>query len=172
MQNRERVVLSTGDVVRVTGIAPMMLNRWCLDGLIQPLNEGQGTGVHRVFTLMETIAVAAGVRYREEGARPERVHGVVRLLGSMTLERFEQHLSQGETFPVPACLLDQLDEARPACWLPGMMIVPPPDLAPGLAALMAKLDLGRICQEVKAKVEQLKSQPRTKRGRKKRHRAS
>ena len=144
--------LTKSDLCRITGIGATALDRLVAAGLLQPENTGQGTGRHRIYALSDAVAVAVGLRYRNEGAGTDRVAGVVRLLASMPLERLEAHLEKGETFPVPAMLLG--DTTRPDCWIEGMMIVPP-DVPPAAAKLMKRLDLSAICRDVKTKAAKL-----------------
>jgi hypothetical protein len=159
------MLLTSGDVCRLTGIALNTLDRWVASGFLSPANKGKGTGRHRIYTLGEAVAVAAGLKYREQGAGPDRVQGVVRLLAGMPLERLEAELAAGNTFPVPAMLLG--DTPRPDCWLPGMMIRPPHNLPVGAAALIARLDLRVIVLDVRQKAEVLARQPaKQKRGHK------
>src|SRR5262245_55805585 len=96
---------TSGDVCRITAIPANTLDRWVVMGLLTPANTGQGTGRHRIYRLGEVVAVAAGLKYREEGAGMDRIAGVVRLLASLPIERLETHFEKGETFPVPAMML-------------------------------------------------------------------
>src|SRR5262245_20701785 len=146
---------AASDVCRIADIHFSSLDRWVNAGWLQPANSGLGTGRHRVFSLTELVAVGVGVRYRAEGAGNDRVAGVVKFLAGLPIEHLEAHLERGETFVVPAALLGTAP--RPACWLPGMLIKPPyddPELTPQALALMRRLDLKRIYDDVQRKLAQ------------------
>jgi hypothetical protein len=149
------VLLTAGDVCRIAGIHPNTLDRWVTAGLLDPANSGRGTGTHRLYSLAQCVAVAAGIRYRDEGAGPDRVFGIVRFLASLSLERLEAEIAAGRSFPVPDTLLG--DAPRPDCWLPGVMIEPPSEseMSPGAAALMRRVALPAIVESVKRKVAEL-----------------
>src|SRR5437588_55328 len=114
----EDIRLTSGDVCEIADIPPNTLDRWVADGLLDPANSGRGTGRHRVYGLSEALAVAAGIRYRREGAAPDRVAGVVRFLAGLPIDRLEEEFAAGRTFPVPGAMLGE-------AWLPGIMIPPP-----------------------------------------------
>lgn len=144
--------LSSGDVAEIAGIPMNTLDRWVAAGLLGPANSGRGHGTHRRYGLVEALAVATGARYRAAGAGADRVAGVVKFLAGLTLERLEADLEAGRTFPVPAAMLG-------TDTIPGLMIEPPSDLAPGAAALMRRLDLVAILKHVKRKIAELSHRP-------------
>jgi len=136
------------------------LDRWVGAGLVDPANAFAGHGRHRRYTLSQCVAVAAGARWRAEGAAPERVAGIIRFLSGLGTEWLEAEIEAGRTFPVPAAMLG-------ASCLPGVMIEPPsdPSMGPGVAALVRRLDLAPLCREVKEKVARLSKRPANRRGR-------
>jgi hypothetical protein len=154
-------LFSVNEACAVSGVHPQTLRNWCAAGLLRPAQPGTtGTGRGHRFSLAQVFALAAGMLYRREGAAPDRVAGVVRLLAGMPGERLEAHLREGETFPVPAVLLG--DAPRPDCWLPGLLIRPPyddPSLSPGAAALMRRLDLGPLWEKVVREADRLSRRP-------------
>jgi hypothetical protein len=159
------VLLTAGDVCRIAGIHSNSLDRWVTAGLLDPANFGRGTGTHRLYSLAQCFAVAAGIRYRDEGADPGRVAGVVKFLAGQTLERLEAEFATGRTYPVPATLLERAaaeeDVALPDAWIPGFLMEPPnlDKLSPGTAKLLRRIDLVPILAEVKRKVEELSRRP-------------
>lgn len=154
--------LTSGDVCEIAGIPLNTLDRWVTAGLLDPANSGRGHGRHRVYSIGEALAVAAGALYRREGADPGRVAGVVRLLASLGIERVEAEFDAGRTFPVPGALIGHAE-------IPGFMNEPPDPrtMSPGTAALMKRLDLVEVYAAVRRKVKALDRRPtRRTRGRK------
>lgn len=72
-------LLSSGDVCDITGLAPNTLDRWCADGIVTPAEGGEGTGVHRRFSPMQTLGlvVAQELRNGERGCAPVYIKKVV-----------------------------------------------------------------------------------------------
>jgi hypothetical protein len=110
---------------------------------------------------MDALAIAAGLRWMQEGAEPDRVKGIIRFVAGLTVERMEQAFSAGETFAVPQEMLGDYE-------LPvgGSLITPPldPSMSEGVRQLVNRLDLKLLWDEVKAGISNL-GEPR-KRGRK------
>ena len=77
------IQLTSGDVCQVTGIAPNTLDRWSAAWLSGSAAGGHGTGHHRRYSLVDTFAVHAGVRWKAEGAGPERVASLVQFLAGV-----------------------------------------------------------------------------------------
>jgi DNA-binding transcriptional MerR regulator len=149
----EDVRLTAGDVQRITGVAPMTLNRWIADGFLSPENSGRGHGHHRLYTLCDVIAIAAGLRFKDEGAGPDRVRGVVRLVSGLGMAELRKQLAQGRWFPAPGAMLD-------AEYLPGFLFDPdvefnPLEMSLTARALLKKLDLRKVVANVERSVAKL-----------------
>ena len=142
-------LFTAGDVCAVSGIAPKMLERWTLAGLVRPANNRRGKGRHRLYGLGDVVAVAAGIRSRDAGADYDRVPGIVRFLSGLGVTRLERELAAGRTFPVPGAMFG-------VTWMPGLMIEPPTgEMSPGAALLIHRLNLATIYADVRKKVEEL-----------------
>lgn len=133
--------LSTQQVCVIAGgLHPNTLTRWIEEGLLSPAGGGGRRGAARTFTAMHALALAVGNAYREHGASPGRVAGVIRFLAGLRPQVLEEDLAEGRTFPVPSELFG-------VQWMPGMMVEPPmndPQLSPGVRVLIHKLDLVAI----------------------------
>jgi hypothetical protein len=135
------VQLTTQQVCAIAGgIHPNTLTRWIDEGLLSPAGGGGRRGAARRFTATHALALAVGNAYREQGASPGRVAGVIRFLAHLRPEVLEKDIAAGRTFPVPSELFG-------AQWMPGMMVEPPvndPGLSSGVRLLIHKLDLAAI----------------------------
>jgi len=154
--------LSSGDVRELTAVAASTLNVWTISGLVGKRHrEPCGQGNSRTYSALEALAVAAGVRWMNAGADPERVAGVVRLVASKPLEHLEAEFGQGRTFPVPQVMLRGI-----ALPLPGHGIFVVPEKRSRAARLMHELDLGRLWEELKVKIKNLTPRRRGRRPKK------
>jgi MerR-like DNA binding protein len=153
--------LSSGDVCEIAGIPMNTLDRWVGAGFVGPENAFEGHGRHRTYTLEQCLAVAAAACYRAEGADPNRVAGIIRFVIACGIDWLEKEMAEGRTLPVPGAMLGSI-------LLPGVMVEPivnDPSNAPATLALMRRLDLKAIWEDVKRKVDQLSRRPANKRGR-------
>jgi hypothetical protein len=150
--------LTSGDVCEIAGIPMTTLDRWVAAGFVGPDDAFAGHGRHRAYTLTQCLAIAAGARWRDEGARPEPVGGVVRLVASLGIKRVEAEIKEGRTLPMPGVMIG-------SDLIPGMMIEPPEDVSDGVAARMKRLDLARVYGAVKEKIAELSRRPANRRGR-------
>jgi DNA-binding transcriptional MerR regulator len=80
--------LTTGDVLEIAGpdgLTPKELRLWCEQGLVNPIEGGDGHGSHRRFSVMQTvgIVVATKVRRSEQGCVPAYVGKVVAAFARM-----------------------------------------------------------------------------------------
>ena len=141
---------TNGDMVEVAGIPTSTLDRWLTAGLLGPQHtQRSGRGVHRTFTVVELLAVAAGVRWARAEAEPERVASVVRFIARLNLELIEANFAADRTFPVPAVMLQGFE-------LPGtggIFITPQIDGPAG--KLFRELDLARCWEDVKVRIATL-----------------
>jgi hypothetical protein len=157
-------LLTVPEAARVSGVPVQSLRNWIVAGLIEPVQYGRAASAkgHKL-SLVQVLALTAGMRYRREGAGPERVAGIIHFLSRISLERLEAHLDKGETYTVPASLIQQAATAEclsERFWLPGMLIAPPlddPALTPGALALLKRLDLKLVYEEVQRLVDKLYS---------------
>jgi len=151
--------LTSGDVCEIAGVPMNTLDRWVAAGHVGPAAAFEGHGRHRTYTLGQCVAVAAGARWRAEGASPERVGGIIRLIATLRIERIEAEIEAGRTLPMPGVLLGN-------DLIPGAMIAPPADaLSGGAADRLRRLDLAGVCEVVRAKVAELSRRPANARGR-------
>ncbi len=162
-------LFTVDEVSQLTAVNPQLLRNWVAGGLLRPTRPGTtGSGRGHRFGFVQVVAVAAGVRHRTEGAGPERATGVMRFLAGLTLEQLEWHLGEGRTFAVPAALVRRAadEEGLPATyWVPGLLIEPPggdPSVTPAVNALMDRLDIKRIYDEVRARAAEIASRPEKK----------
>lgn len=155
-------LFTLNEVCRVTGQKQQNLRNWIALGYIRPVKYGRtGKGCGHGFSLVQIMAIKAGLAYKAEGANGERWSGVVRFLSGLTQERMEADFERGLTFPVPASLIHAAAEAEglpDGFWIPGMLVEPPLD-APGITQaakdLMIRLDLPTIYNEVKKRTERV-----------------
>lgn len=146
--------LTSQQICTLTGIHPKQLDRWAAEGVLRPTMVKTGRargGVRREYTLMDCVAVAVGIRWRDEGAGPERVAGVVKFLSGTSVEWLEGELNAGRTFPVSAAQMKH-------DWLPGMMIgldEVDPETPMRVKLLMRRVDAKPIYEKVKQQVEKL-----------------
>jgi MerR HTH family regulatory protein len=148
------MLFTAGDVSAITGVHPRVLERWVSEeGVLSPRNaERGGRGRHRLYSLGDVIAVAVGLRFREEGADPGRVREVVRFIAGLGVERLKRELDEGKTLPAPGPQLG-------VTWLPGLMLDPekdiPPDTPPEAKVLMRRLNVKPVYEAVMKKVAKL-----------------
>jgi hypothetical protein len=120
-----------------------------------------GRGIQRSYSPLEVIAIAAGIRWMQEGAEPDRVKGIIRFVAGLTAEHMEAAFAEGRTFPVPREMFGEFE-------LPigGMLIKPPIDdsMSEGSRELMRRLDLRPLWDKVKSRISNM-GEPQ-KRGRK------
>jgi hypothetical protein len=119
--------------------------------------EPVGHGKQRTYTVVETLAVAAGMAWWNAGADSERVNSIVRFVASLHMEHIEAEFGRGRTFAVPPIMLQAFVLPISGC---GIFIER--ETTGPAARLMYELDLQRIWNELKTKLEKLKP---TKRGR-------
>src|SRR5262245_46782251 len=56
---RPQGCLSSGEVLALSGVTARQLDYWCRTGVIDPLNEGRGSGIWRWFSRREVSCVLA-----------------------------------------------------------------------------------------------------------------
>ena len=131
------------------GVPVMTVRDWVRAGLIAPVvTGGRGRGNASLFRPSAAVAVALGALYRREGADDFRVRGVVKFLAGTSMEEIERAVDDGLTMPVPASLMG-------VDWVPGLFVAPPlddPDLTPAARAMMERLDLKPVLEDVKRKL--------------------
>ena len=90
---------TTGDVLRLTRLAANTFDRWCKEGIVNALGGGQGTGNHRVFSVMQAlgICVAAKVRESERSCAPSYAGKIVDAFSSMTQEQLLKQFKRKAT---------------------------------------------------------------------------
>jgi hypothetical protein len=133
-----------GVVQAITGVKHLVLDRWVRARLVRPQNANQGHGRTRLYSLIELIAIQAGMVYQRQKATAERVQAVVKLIASLGYDKLCEHLAAGRTFPVPGMMLGDDNFV-------GMMTNPndgPDDLSPGARELLKKLDLTQVVKYV------------------------
>jgi hypothetical protein len=134
---------TSGEVERLTTVSTALQHEWVSRlGLLSPVSGGTQMGDHRRFDLMGLFAFYVGGKWKAANAGGERYHGIVRLLAGLTRERLEAELAAGNTWPVPATLLEKDPELGPL-WLPGLLVNPErfEGLTPHMRAAVKRLDL-------------------------------
>ena len=92
-------LFTTGDVLRLTGLAPNTFDSWCREGVVQSVSGGHGTGNHRQFSLMQVVGimVAVEVQNSERGCTLLYVHRVIEAFIALDeaelLKRFDEGLT-------------------------------------------------------------------------------
>src|SRR5688500_17334148 len=100
---------TTSDIREITGIPVNTIDRWVESYGVTPLSGGRHCGDQRYFSLAQLIAFAVAARYRDEGAGPERVAGVLRFLAGRPLEQLENDIAAGRTLPVPGPMIGDVE---------------------------------------------------------------
>jgi len=151
-----KLQLTSGDVCKVAGLVPNTLDRWAYAWMKGHAAGGEGHGRHRKYTLVETFALYAGARWRDEGAGWERIAGLVPFLARLPQERLEAEFEAGRTVPVLPHLFGAL-ELPTGDTFGGMFVVPPdyPELPPAVRDLMQRVDLGRLWEATTRKVAEM-----------------
>ena len=91
-------LLSSGDLMEVTGVDHNDLNLWCRRGLLTPVEGGGGLGSHRRFTVLQAVAVAYVVRYKEHiGAHYRWAEKAMRGLLAMREDRLRAAVAAGRS---------------------------------------------------------------------------
>jgi hypothetical protein len=141
---------STGDAVAVSGVPPSTFDKWLAAGLLgEQYTERAGRGVHRTFSVMELLAVVAGVLWAKAGAEPERVHSLISFVAKQNLEYLEAEFGAGRTFCVPPVMLIPIVPVPNT----GTFIKPEPTSA--TAKLFRELDLAACWKDVQAAIAKL-----------------
>jgi hypothetical protein len=141
---------STGDAVAVSGVPPSTFDKWLAAGLLgAQYTERAGRGVHRTFSVMELLAVAAGVRWAKAGAEPERVHSLISFVAKQNLKHIEAEFAAGRTFAVPPVMLVLLVPIKGT----GTFVAP---VTTGpTARLFKELDLAGCWKDLQAAISKL-----------------
>ena len=100
-------LLSTADVLEVTGLTSKELRSWCEKEIIKPVAGGNGHGSHRRFTKTQTVGIALGSKLRRGslGIVLSGVALVVERIGSMTESELLAEFEKGNTHIVPVSSL-------------------------------------------------------------------
>jgi len=87
---------TTGDLVRLTGLTSVTINNWCGEGWVTPVNNGRGTGTHRVFNFAQTVAVVYAQQLRKNGMRGSLVRQTLDLVANSSEIALESRLEEGK----------------------------------------------------------------------------
>lgn len=111
--------LTTGDVCELAGGIPLwMLDRWVNRGLLRPSGDGEGTGNHRSFGLMDAVAVAYGAALRDSVlCGPGWVEEAIRFVANLDPARMEEEFAERRTVV--------LASSRPGGTMLVEMVLPP-----------------------------------------------
>ena len=92
-------------LVGPVGVPRHRLEGWCDRGYIVPAEGGGSQGVHRRFTLMQSVGilVAARVFASEQGCTPGFVGTVVAAFGAMTEADLMGQFAKGRTHLLTVC---------------------------------------------------------------------
>lgn len=94
--------LSAGDVLECLSskkkkFSYTTLNNWIRRGVITPLRDAEGTGHHRVFSLIDTLALAAGHGLTGNGYSSKVAREVTAIIQAMTEEELLKNFAKGKT---------------------------------------------------------------------------
>lgn len=91
-------LLTTGDMVAVTGIRRGLLVEWVTDGIVVPAVPCKGPGGAAGFTEMQAVAVAVALQMRESGNyRTPYIGRVIRSFDNISPEELERAFSLNDT---------------------------------------------------------------------------
>jgi DNA-binding transcriptional MerR regulator len=92
---------TSGEICQIAGIAQSTLDRWVNNELVIPRNNGEGTGVHRTYSLEDAIAISFGQSYRELECGHDVVATIIRYVSNLSQAEIKEHFDKGETILVP-----------------------------------------------------------------------
>jgi hypothetical protein len=96
-------LLSAGEVCRVLGTASgepfsmKTLDNWCRDGVVTPIVNRGGHGNHRIFGVMEVLAIAIGRGMVASGFTLQTAAGVMRVVKGFSEEQLLTEFAQRKT---------------------------------------------------------------------------
>jgi len=92
-------LFTKGDICQIADVPAPRFESWCREGLIKPVAGGDGTGNHRVFSLMQVIGLAVGIALRnsEKGCALPYIGKVVDAFGNISEEALLKHFDEGHT---------------------------------------------------------------------------
>jgi hypothetical protein len=96
-------LLSAGEVCRILGTASgqpfsmKTLDNWCAQSVITPVVDRKGHGNHRVFSIVDVLAIAVGRGMRAGGYMLETAAGVMRVIKGFSEERLLVEFERGHT---------------------------------------------------------------------------
>jgi DNA-binding transcriptional MerR regulator len=92
--------LMVSDVARATGVGAPTLKSWCAMGLVKPVIPGEGTGRHRRFGVVDTLAISICRALRTRGLSLRTVGAALQVLTSFTEEQLLQAFRDGRRYIV------------------------------------------------------------------------
>lgn len=97
-------LLTSAELCRAADISTDVLDRWCKEEVIVPAHGGDGSGSHRLFTVMQAVGVVLACRLRTQGAVPSYLAQAIDFIGSMSeeelLANFEHKDRRGKRCPL------------------------------------------------------------------------
>jgi len=92
-------LLSTGDVLGLTGLPAKTFDEWNSKGIVVPKEGGEGHGSHRKFTWMQVLGILVAVELRngERGCVLPYVGKVVAAFAAMDEKELQAAFKKGAT---------------------------------------------------------------------------
>ena len=93
------LTLSSGDVCKLTGVAPRTLANWVESGAIRPVVATVGTGNHRRFAVVpDVLAVAVGRGLKASGLSYGVAFAAMEFAMDLSQKRIENAMADGRRF--------------------------------------------------------------------------
>jgi hypothetical protein len=89
------MLLTTADVCTVADITSAQLAAWCKQGLIDPVEGGERQGKHRLFNVVQAVALAHANKWRSCGASLSSMAAIIRFITGYTEEGLQREFAAG-----------------------------------------------------------------------------
>lgn len=91
-------MLSTHDIVALTGCSDMRLQRWANAGIVEPLANGRrGRGRQRQYSLAQAVAFAYATQLAEHGWNLPGGNVILRHIAGLSDDELERRMEKGQT---------------------------------------------------------------------------
>ncbi|MBI2480721.1 MAG: hypothetical protein HYV60_19465 [Planctomycetia bacterium] len=137
------------------------LNTWIKRGYIKPIKGAGGTGHHRVFSIVDVVAIAAGRGLRDNGYEPGVANGVTAIIQGMSEEKLLAEFKAGRT-----CLMIVGKQVAPVLMKRAAIVDNPESIDYAAAAAIglspAALDVKRIYDNIVALADSVEAKKKSK----------
>jgi hypothetical protein len=93
--------LTTGDVVRLSGVGPKKLRMLCERGVLLPVRGGEGAGFFRYFKVVDVVALTYAAKYMAMGYADALTDKIVLALACLTEEEMLAQFAKGKKYLFP-----------------------------------------------------------------------